>query len=154
MLRGKIKEKLKNEYVLAKMMKCSKATISKKLNNETDFSQDEIEKMGLKIIFEEEYDILLDKNNLNSCMNMDLVHILPGDYLVKDDRISMLHSIELRTPFLDKDLVEFCVSLPAKYKLNKEHGKLLLAKARLWSSCSAMVKIFIYGKSYRKILEK
>ena len=46
MLRGKIKEKLKNEYVLAKMMKCSKATISKKLNNETDFSQDEIERIG------------------------------------------------------------------------------------------------------------
>lgn len=45
MLRGKIKEKLKNEYVLAKMMKCSKATISKKLNNETDFSQDEIERI-------------------------------------------------------------------------------------------------------------
>lgn len=97
--------------------------------NNNFFSQDEIEKMGLKIIFEEEYDILLDKNNLNSCMNMDLVHILPGDYLVKDDRISMLHSIELRTPFLDKDLVEFCVSLPAKYKLNNEHGKLLLRKA-------------------------
>ena len=27
------------------MMKCSKATISKKLNNETDFSQDEIERI-------------------------------------------------------------------------------------------------------------
>lgn len=45
LLRGKIKEKLKNEYVLAEKMKCSKATISKKLNNETDFSQDEIEKI-------------------------------------------------------------------------------------------------------------
>lgn len=45
MLRGKIKEKLKNEYVLAKELKCSKATLSKKLNNETDFTQDEIEKV-------------------------------------------------------------------------------------------------------------
>jgi hypothetical protein len=43
MLRGKIKEKLKNEYVLAKKMKCSKATLSKKLNNEVDFTQNEIE---------------------------------------------------------------------------------------------------------------
>ena len=62
-------------------------------------------------------------------MNMDLVHILPGDYLVKDDRISMLHSIELRNPFLDKDLVEFCATLPAKYKLNKKQGKLILRKS-------------------------
>nr|DAT34791.1 MAG TPA: Protein of unknown function (DUF739) [Caudoviricetes sp.] len=45
MLRGRIKEKLKNEYVLAKELKCSKATLSKKLNNETDFTQDEIEKV-------------------------------------------------------------------------------------------------------------
>ena len=45
MLRGKIKEKLKNEYVLAKELKCSKATLSKKLNNETDFTKDEIEKV-------------------------------------------------------------------------------------------------------------
>ena len=44
-LRGRIKEKLKNEYVLAKELKCSKATLSKKLNNETDFTQDEIEKV-------------------------------------------------------------------------------------------------------------
>ena len=45
MLRGRIKEKLKNEYVLANELKCSKATLSKKLNNETDFTQDEIEKV-------------------------------------------------------------------------------------------------------------
>ena len=45
MLRGRIKEKLKNEYDLAKELECSKATLSKKLNNETDFTQDEIEKV-------------------------------------------------------------------------------------------------------------
>lgn len=45
MLRGRIKEKLKNEYVLAKELECSKATLSKKLNNGTDFTQDEIEKV-------------------------------------------------------------------------------------------------------------
>ncbi len=31
---------------------------------------------------------------------MDLTNIIPGDYMVKDDRIAMMHSIELRTPFL------------------------------------------------------
>lgn len=43
LLRGKIKEKLKNEYVLAEKLNCSKATLSKKLNDEVDFTQSEIE---------------------------------------------------------------------------------------------------------------
>lgn len=43
LLRGRIKEKLKNEYVLAEKLNCSKATMSKKLNDEVDFTQTEIE---------------------------------------------------------------------------------------------------------------
>ena len=43
LLRGRIKEKLKNEYVLAEKLNCSKATLSKKLNDEVDFTQTEIE---------------------------------------------------------------------------------------------------------------
>lgn len=43
LLRGRIKEKLKNEYVLAEKLNCSKATLSKKLNDEVDFTQSEIE---------------------------------------------------------------------------------------------------------------
>lgn len=43
LLRGRIKEKLKNEYVLAEKLNCSKATLSKKLNDKVDFTQSEIE---------------------------------------------------------------------------------------------------------------
>mgnify|MGYP000545815723 FL=1 len=43
LLRGRIKEKLKNEYVLAEKLNCSKATLSRKLNDEVDFTQSEIE---------------------------------------------------------------------------------------------------------------
>ena len=46
LLRGKIKEKLKNEYVLAEKLNCSKATLSKKLNDEVDFTQTEIENVS------------------------------------------------------------------------------------------------------------
>src|SRR5690606_18676722 len=53
----------------------------------------------------------------------------PGDYMVKDDRISMMHSIELRTPFLDKDLVEFSVTVPSKYKVSRTQTKIILRKA-------------------------
>ncbi|HJY12877.1 MAG TPA: asparagine synthase-related protein, partial [Flavobacterium sp.] len=79
--------------------------------------------------YEHQYNFNLDKNNLNTCMKMDLTNIIPGDYLVKDDRIAMMHSIELRTPFLDKDLVEFCAALPAKYKVDSSNTKIILRKA-------------------------
>ncbi|MBW7675605.1 asparagine synthase (glutamine-hydrolyzing) [Chryseobacterium chendengshani] len=79
--------------------------------------------------YEQIYSFSLDKTNLNTPMKMDLTNIIPGDYMVKDDRIAMMHSIELRTPFLDKDLVEFCSALPAKYKVNADQTKIILRKA-------------------------
>lgn len=79
--------------------------------------------------YQHQYPFSLDKNNLNTCMKMDLTNIIPGDYLVKDDRIAMMHSIELRTPFLDKDLVEFCSALPWRYKVNAKQTKIILRKA-------------------------
>lgn len=79
--------------------------------------------------FRHSYPFLLDKKNVNTCMKMDLTNIIPGDYMVKDDRISMMHSIELRTPFLDKDLVEFSVTVPSKYKVSRTQTKIILRKA-------------------------
>jgi asparagine synthase (glutamine-hydrolysing) len=78
--------------------------------------------------YEHHYQFKLDKNDLNTCMKMDLSNVIPGDYMVKDDRISMMHSIELRTPFLDKDLVEFCATVPWQYKLSESNTKLMLRK--------------------------
>ncbi|SFI24540.1 asparagine synthase (glutamine-hydrolyzing) [Halpernia frigidisoli] len=84
--------------------------------------------LGKNVNYEHSYSFDLDKKNLNTCMKMDLTNIIPGDYLVKDDRIAMMHSIELRTPFLDKDLVEFCASLPSKYKVDQSQTKIILRK--------------------------
>ncbi|MFQ5456607.1 MAG: asparagine synthase (glutamine-hydrolyzing) [Nitrospirota bacterium] len=39
------------------------------------------------------------------------------DFLVNEDRTSMANSIEARVPFLDKELVEFSLSIPGKFKL-------------------------------------
>jgi asparagine synthase (glutamine-hydrolysing) len=51
---------------------------------------------------------------------------LLNDYLVKVDRASMLHSIEVRSPFLDRDLVELAARLPADLKLKDGTPKYLL----------------------------
>jgi asparagine synthase (glutamine-hydrolysing) len=47
---------------------------------------------------------------------------LPEDLLVKADRASMAHGLELRSPFLDRDLIEYCASLPSE--LHRRSGRL------------------------------
>jgi asparagine synthase (glutamine-hydrolysing) len=66
----------------------------------------------------------------------DLTHYLPGDILVKVDRAAMAHGLETRAPFLDRDLAEFALSLPATLKVDKDRGKLVLRAAceRYWPS--------------------
>lgn len=51
------------------------------------------------------------------------------DILVKVDRCSMLHSLEVRAPFLDKDVAEFAARLPVSRKLHGFKRKWLLKKA-------------------------
>jgi asparagine synthase (glutamine-hydrolysing) len=52
------------------------------------------------------------------------------DYiLVKVDRCSMMHALEVRAPFLDKDVAEFVFSLPSRMKIKKFNRKYLLKKA-------------------------
>jgi asparagine synthase (glutamine-hydrolysing) len=74
-------------------------------------------------------------NTLTDAMNMDILDYLPGDVLVKSDRASLSNSLELRCPFLDKDLAEFCISLPATFKISDNEDKILLRRAyeNLWT---------------------
>lgn len=52
------------------------------------------------------------------------------DYiLVKVDRCSMMHSLEVRAPFLDRDVAEFVCRLPSRYKLRGAKRKYLLRQA-------------------------
>ncbi len=48
----------------------------------------------------------------------DLTHFLPGDMLVKVDRASMRHGLEVRVPFLDPSFIEFALSLPSSLLLS------------------------------------
>ena len=49
-------------------------------------------------------DIAKFDDSLNQILARDIKFSLPGDMLVKVDRFSMRHSLEVRSPFLDKDL--------------------------------------------------
>lgn len=59
----------------------------------------------------------------------DLLTYLPCDILCKVDIASMAHSLECRQPLLDYRVVEFAMSLPARYKFRRGRGKRLLRRA-------------------------
>ena len=59
---------------------------------------------------------------------IDLKTWLPDDLLVKADRMTMAHSLELRVPFLDHHLVEFAARLPRELKVRGNITKYLLKK--------------------------
>lgn len=67
--------------------------------------------------------------NLNSVLQADQLFVLPNDMLTKVDRLSMANGLEVRTPFLDHELVDFVNSLPASFKVNKNGRKQLLIDA-------------------------
>ncbi len=61
--------------------------------------------------------------------DIDLGIYLADDLLVKTDRLSMAHSLELRVPFLDQHVAEFAFSLPTRLKVRGLAKKRLLRQA-------------------------
>lgn len=54
---------------------------------------------------------------------------LPGDILMKADKMTMAHSLELRVPFLDKELFDFARTVPMDYRLGGGTTKYIFRKA-------------------------
>jgi asparagine synthase (glutamine-hydrolysing) len=71
----------------------------------------------------------LPVDELTRMLWVDLRHNLPADMLMKVDRMSMLHSLEVRVPFLDHTLVEYAFSLPGAMKLHGKQGKWIVKEA-------------------------
>jgi len=65
---------------------------------------------------------------LDKAAYQDFKMYLPDDILALSDRLSMHHSLELRVPFLDHKLVEFCATIPASMKIRIFEKKYLLKK--------------------------
>jgi asparagine synthase (glutamine-hydrolysing) len=68
-------------------------------------------------------------DRLDDILRGDLTTYLPGDILVKTDRASMAHGLELRAPFLDWEFASFCVSLPLQLKITHRADKVILRRA-------------------------
>lgn len=72
------------------------------------------------------FDELPHLDTLTRMLWVDLRHNLPADMLTKVDRMSMLHALEVRVPFLDHTFVEQAFSLPGHVKLHGKRTKWIL----------------------------
>ncbi|MFA6329462.1 MAG: asparagine synthase (glutamine-hydrolyzing) [Candidatus Micrarchaeia archaeon] len=82
-------------------------------------------------IFKEskEYDLKFRQNDIvNRSLYLDCKLLIPDWYLTKGDRTTMAASLEMRNPFLDKELVEFAFSLAGNRKVKRNESKYLLKK--------------------------
>lgn len=64
--------------------------------------------------------------NMNEVLLTDTKLVLPNDMLTKVDLMSMANGLEVRTPFLDVEVVNFIFSLPEDFKINSSIRKRIL----------------------------
>ena len=67
--------------------------------------------------------------SLSKRQYLDMNMWLPGDILLKADKMCMAHSLELRVPFLDKKVMEFAEHVPARFRVNERGNKQVLRHA-------------------------
>jgi asparagine synthase (glutamine-hydrolysing) len=75
------------------------------------------------------YDGADAEDSLDRVFSCDVHTYLADDILALTDRLSMCHSLEVRVPFLDHELFEFCATIPSEMKLKWFRKKYLLKKA-------------------------
>ena len=79
-------------------------------------------------LYRERYAETAGAEPLARMQDVDLGIYLADDLLVKTDRLSMAHSLELRVPFLDQRVAEFALALPTRHKVRGLAKKRLLRR--------------------------
>lgn len=72
------------------------------------------------------FDRLEEGDWLDRALYQDICMYLPDDILALTDRVGMYHSLELRVPFVDHKLMEFCAKIPTSMKIKRTEKKYLL----------------------------
>lgn len=108
---GALQEHSHGLHLLTLILKKNNIDLKKINLKKIDFIKNKVEKKIISNIF------------------LDTEFFLQGCTLPHADEYSMYESIEIRNPFLDLELVEFCLNLPAKFKIsNKKNNKFLIRK--------------------------
>ena len=72
------------------------------------------------------FQYLNTNESVNRMMYTDFKFALPNDMLVKTDRMSKINGLEIRSPFLDHQVVELASEIPLNYKMRGTNGKIIL----------------------------
>ena len=80
-------------------------------------------------IYLDNFEYSTSKNFFQSSGNIKVIDSNKNQYnfsIEKADALSMAHGLEVRTPFLDRSVIEFAQSIPTDYKINRKHGKRII----------------------------
>lgn len=75
------------------------------------------------------YDKVADKDDVTKMQYIDIHFWLIGDILLKADKMSMAHSLEVRVPFLDKEVFDVARKIPTRYKIVDRQTKVAMRTA-------------------------
>ena len=75
------------------------------------------------------FDACQGEDDITRMQYVDMKTWLVQDILVKADRMSMANSLELRVPFLDREMLEVALSIPSRYRVSKDLTKIALRGA-------------------------
>ena len=75
------------------------------------------------------FDRCAGEDDITRMQYVDLNTWLVQDILVKADRMSMAHSLELRVPFLDREMLNVALSIPSEHRVSKSLTKIALRGA-------------------------
>lgn len=75
------------------------------------------------------YDRAKNYDDITKMQYLDINTWMVGDILLKADRMSMANSLELRVPFLDKEVFKVARTIPYRLRVNKENTKYAMRKA-------------------------
>lgn len=136
---GAIAEKLPHKHGINYLIRGSKDLDERYIGNAYIFSEKE-RKDILKIktnapdamvITKPFYDKVRDEDEVTQMQYLDLHLWMTGDILLKADKMSMAHSLELRVPFLDRKIMELAQKIPTRYRVTDQKTKYAMRTAAL-----------------------
>ncbi len=89
----------------------------------------------------DDIDLYNEFDFMNKIMKLDIINTLNDNYLQKTDLSTMAYSLECRSPFLSKKIIEWSLTIPSKFKVNFFNKKIILKElARKFLPNSILIK--------------
>lgn len=136
---GAVAEKLPHKHGINYLIRGSKDLDERFIGNAYIFSEKERKDiLSIKTnapdamaITKPFYDKVRDQDQVTQMQYIDLHLWMTGDILLKADKMSMAHSLELRVPFLDRKVIELAEQIPVKDRVTETETKYAMRLAAL-----------------------